>query len=86
MRPQNVKILGPQGPKILKLWGPGGPKMGGDLFSHDTGNKLLGIEFITAIDLSLINLIMYLHERAQESYVLSCTRTHLHKQIAHGEI
>ena len=23
MGPQNVKILGPQGPRILKFWGPG---------------------------------------------------------------
>ena len=33
--PQNVKILGPQGPKIFKLWGLGGPKMGGS-YSHMT--------------------------------------------------
>ena len=33
MGTQNVKILEPQGPKILKLWGP---KMGGGGYSHMT--------------------------------------------------
>ena len=63
--------------------GGGGGRFRGAPFLHDTGNELPGIEFITAIDLSLI---MRLHERAQESYVFGCTRTHLHKQIVHSEI
>ena len=34
--PQNVKILGLRGPRILKFWGPEAPKWGAP-FLHDTG-------------------------------------------------
>ena len=41
MGPQNVKNLGPWGPRILKFWGPGGPKMGGPYFHMTPADDVL---------------------------------------------